>query len=370
MKERLIGDDQLLVTADTTLGDALWDWVAADAARRAADGWRIANIGAVPTSMGAPAPGYALRPAGHDGRRDVDRVPPLSPAPISEDTVGPDAPEADRMPPPATGRRPMSDGEPGTVARLRVALPDDAEAIEALQKASIAALFGAFYSADQTASSVEHVAHVDRVLLGDGTYFVIEGDDGLVACGGWSRRGKLYTGSGDAARRRPDHRPGDRGGEGARDVHPARPDAAGSGDPDPRGLRVGRQGGGLRRADPGRDAGGRAALPPLRLPRDRAPDGDDAGRHRGRVRDDDEADRLRARRGQPATTPAPWLRGTTTATRPARPHAAASARNAASMGPVAAPGATNARIVDPAPDRHDPSAPASRAASVSRGSSG
>ena len=103
------------------------------------------------------------------------------------------------MPPPATGRRPMSDGEPGTVSRLRVALPDDAEAIEALQKASIAALFGAFYSADQTASSVEHVAHVDRVLLGDGTYFVIEGDDGLVACGGWSRRGKLYTGSGDAA---------------------------------------------------------------------------------------------------------------------------------------------------------------------------
>ena len=103
------------------------------------------------------------------------------------------------MPPPATGRRPMSDGEPGTVPRLRVALPDDAEAIEALQKASIAALFGAFYSADQTASSVEHVAHVDRVLLGDGTYFVIEGDDGLVACGGWSRRGKLYTGSGDAA---------------------------------------------------------------------------------------------------------------------------------------------------------------------------
>jgi hypothetical protein len=61
MKERLIGDDQLLVTADTSLGDALWDWVAADAARRAPDGWRIANIGAVPTSMGAagnPAYGY------------------------------------------------------------------------------------------------------------------------------------------------------------------------------------------------------------------------------------------------------------------------------------------------------------------------
>ena len=56
MKERLIGEDQLLVTADTTMGDALWDWVAADAARRAPDGWRIANIGAVGTQFGAGAP--------------------------------------------------------------------------------------------------------------------------------------------------------------------------------------------------------------------------------------------------------------------------------------------------------------------------
>ena len=57
MKERTIGDDQLLVTAETTLGDALWDWVAADAARRAPEGWRISTIGAVPTSTVAPAPG-------------------------------------------------------------------------------------------------------------------------------------------------------------------------------------------------------------------------------------------------------------------------------------------------------------------------
>ena len=82
---------------------------------------------------------------------------------------------------------------------LRIALPEDAEAIEALQRASIAGLFGAYYDAAATAASVEHIAHVDRVLIGDGTYFVIEADDGFVACGGWSRRGKLYTGSGDAA---------------------------------------------------------------------------------------------------------------------------------------------------------------------------
>ncbi len=64
MKERLIGDDQLLVTADTTLGDALWDWVAADAARRAPDGWRIANIGAVGTQFSGTMPSMAYNTGG------------------------------------------------------------------------------------------------------------------------------------------------------------------------------------------------------------------------------------------------------------------------------------------------------------------
>ena len=128
---------------------------------------------------------------------------------------------------------------------LRVATLDDAEAIEALMKASIAGLFGAFYDPDQTASSVEHIAHVDRTLLGDGTYFVIEADDGLVACGGWSRRGKLYTGSGDAADDARIIDPADRGRPRPGDVHPPGPDAAGPRDADPRGVRGGRQGGGL-----------------------------------------------------------------------------------------------------------------------------
>lgn len=66
MKERLIGDDQLLVTADTTMGEPLWDWVAADAARRAPEGWRISTIGAVPTTPAAPpsAYGYGAPPTG------------------------------------------------------------------------------------------------------------------------------------------------------------------------------------------------------------------------------------------------------------------------------------------------------------------
>jgi GNAT superfamily N-acetyltransferase len=83
-----------------------------------------------------------------------------------------------------------------TDAILRLALPGDAEAIDALMKTSIAAIFPAFYDARQTASSVIHVGSVDRMLIDDGTYFVIDEGDELIACGGWSRRDKLYTGSG------------------------------------------------------------------------------------------------------------------------------------------------------------------------------
>lgn len=82
--------------------------------------------------------------------------------------------------------------------RLRIAREDEADAIDGLMKAATGELFARVYDARQTASSVRHISSLDRTLVADGTYFVIEADDGLVACGGWSRRGKLYTGSGDA----------------------------------------------------------------------------------------------------------------------------------------------------------------------------
>ena len=81
---------------------------------------------------------------------------------------------------------------------LRVATPDDADVLDALMKESAAALFPRYYDEQQTASAVEYVSDVDRTLLEDGTYFVIEAGGEPVACGGWSRRDKLYTGSGDA----------------------------------------------------------------------------------------------------------------------------------------------------------------------------
>jgi GNAT superfamily N-acetyltransferase len=84
-------------------------------------------------------------------------------------------------------------------AVLRVAKPDDEGVIDALMKASAAELFPRYYDERQSASAVRYVAHVDPMLIADGTYFVLESGDEPVACGGWSRRGKLYTGSGDAA---------------------------------------------------------------------------------------------------------------------------------------------------------------------------
>jgi GNAT superfamily N-acetyltransferase len=81
---------------------------------------------------------------------------------------------------------------------LRVATPDDAPRIESLMKESAAAIFPRHYDERQAASAVRYVAEVDPTLLADGTYFVLEAGGELVACGGWSRRDRLYTGSGDA----------------------------------------------------------------------------------------------------------------------------------------------------------------------------
>jgi GNAT superfamily N-acetyltransferase len=82
---------------------------------------------------------------------------------------------------------------------LRPARLDEADAIDALMKASTRDLFPAYYDAIQTEASIAYIASVDTALIADGTYFVVEIDGELVACGGWSRRDKLFTGAGEAA---------------------------------------------------------------------------------------------------------------------------------------------------------------------------
>jgi GNAT superfamily N-acetyltransferase len=83
-----------------------------------------------------------------------------------------------------------------SLAPQRLALASDAPAISELMRASVLDLFPHFYDQRQTASAVVHIAHLDMQLIADGTYYVHEAGGEIVACGGWSRRNKLYTGSG------------------------------------------------------------------------------------------------------------------------------------------------------------------------------
>src|SRR3954454_1675491 len=81
----------------------------------------------------------------------------------------------------------------------RLAVAADAPAITRLMQASIRDHFPRFYDEVQTASAVVHIGQPDLELIEDGTYYVHEADGEIVACGGWSRRNRLYAGSGDAA---------------------------------------------------------------------------------------------------------------------------------------------------------------------------
>jgi GNAT superfamily N-acetyltransferase len=107
---------------------------------------------------------------------------------------------------------------------LRLAVPADSTAIAEVMVASARELSRGFYSEEQIPSVLAHVAILDPVLIEDGTYFVIEdvledaledahrdrrlgeggrdeasAPDTVAACGGWSRRDKLFSGGGAAA---------------------------------------------------------------------------------------------------------------------------------------------------------------------------
>ena len=83
-------------------------------------------------------------------------------------------------------------------AILRLATLDEAETIDALMKSSTRDLFPDYYDESQTEAAITYVAAVDQMLIRDGTYFVAEVNGELVACGGWSRRDKLYSGPSEA----------------------------------------------------------------------------------------------------------------------------------------------------------------------------
>lgn len=87
--------------------------------------------------------------------------------------------------------------------RLRLAREEDAPELERLIPLSVRGLQGAYYSAAQMEGALETcVFGVDRQLIRDGTYFVVEQEGQIVGCGGWSKRQSLC--GGDANRGEPD----------------------------------------------------------------------------------------------------------------------------------------------------------------------
>ena len=74
----------------------------------------------------------------------------------------------------------------------RLATTDDVPALEALIALSVRVLQAPYYSAAQMAAAMGPVFGVDRQLISDGTYFVVEDTGVIIGCGGWSRRKSLF----------------------------------------------------------------------------------------------------------------------------------------------------------------------------------
>jgi GNAT superfamily N-acetyltransferase len=77
---------------------------------------------------------------------------------------------------------------------IRAAVMADVPALNALITVSVRQLSVEFYSPTQIDAALQAVFGVDTQLIADGTYYVIDGDAGPAAAGGWSGRGTLYGG--------------------------------------------------------------------------------------------------------------------------------------------------------------------------------
>lgn len=82
----------------------------------------------------------------------------------------------------------------------RLARENDIAALEALIPLSVRTLQAPHYSPAQMEAALGTVFGVDRQLIRDGTYFVVEQDQVIVGSGGWSRRRSLYGSDSGRAR--------------------------------------------------------------------------------------------------------------------------------------------------------------------------
>lgn len=83
--------------------------------------------------------------------------------------------------------------------RIRLAVMADAPALTTLIDLSVRGLQAGDYSSDQIEGALGTVFGVDTQLIEDSTYFVVQSENLIVGCGGWSKR-KTLLGS--------DHGPG------------------------------------------------------------------------------------------------------------------------------------------------------------------
>ena len=81
---------------------------------------------------------------------------------------------------------------------IRLATEADIPALEVLIPLSVRSLQAAHYSPAQMEAALGPVFGVDRQLIRDGTYFVVEDAEQIVGCGGWSKRMAVF--GGDRAR--------------------------------------------------------------------------------------------------------------------------------------------------------------------------
>src|ERR1051326_6653608 len=76
----------------------------------------------------------------------------------------------------------------------RLAREEDIPAVAALIPVSVRTLQAPYYPAAQMEAALGPVFGVDRQLIRDGTFFVVEQDSQVVGCGGWSKRKSMYGG--------------------------------------------------------------------------------------------------------------------------------------------------------------------------------
>lgn len=77
---------------------------------------------------------------------------------------------------------------------LRPATFEDIPVLQQLIVLSARGLSKGFYTPAETEGAIKYVFGVDTQLITDGTYFVVEENGAIIACGGWSKRNTLFGG--------------------------------------------------------------------------------------------------------------------------------------------------------------------------------